>query len=631
MCGIVGIVAAPQKLAAAASSARAAALARIRHRGPDSQGEFTDDRVWLGHARLRILDLSDAGCQPMLAPDGRQVICYNGEVYNFRELADELTLDDLRSHSDTEVVLRAFGRLGPAAFGRLNGIFAFALYDRRAEQVYLVRDRLGVKPLYYKLDGERLAFASELGALVTLLDGEVSCDRAALHEWLYYGATLGPRTLYADVGKLLPGHYIVLDLRTMSARTVQYWSAAAQATAAATPDPRAGTVAETRHLLETAVGRQLVSDVPVGVFLSGGVDSSAITAFATRHSPTRLATYSVGFDFARGPNELPMARRVAALFGTDHHELHVRGADIADVVERLVQHHGLPFSDAANIPLYLLGREVREDVKVVLQGDGGDELFGGYSRYTTLSFPATSRLLAKGLGIVNSAMPHTAAYYRRRRYARALAPRDPAQIMALLLTEEDALDHPEDVFKPAFREEVLRGDPFMRYRECRTLVAHAPLLDQMFLLDAMIILPDIFLEKVDRATMAVGLEVRVPFLDADLVDFCLALPGRDKVRRGRKKWLLKEALRGIVPDEVLFGKKKGFSVPYGEWLRDPLAPLFHDHLACFEARFPEVFSGDSVRAMLAAHQSGERSRAFLLWKLLNLMIWANGQGPRFTL
>jgi asparagine synthase (glutamine-hydrolysing) len=596
----------------------------MKHRGPDAQGEYADGNLWLGHFRLSILDLSDSGRQPMATRDGRFVICYNGEVYNYRDLAAELSLDSLRSHSDTEVVLRAFEALGVDSFVKLNGMFAFAVYDKQARRLWLVRDRLGIKPLYYRLDGEGLCFGSEIKVLTALASERSSCDLSSLHEWLYYGNTLGGRTLYRGIQQLLPGHYLELDLTTFGHEVRAYWSLPRQANASHTVNASTlELIAETRRLLEHAVRRQLVSDVPVGVFLSGGVDSSAITAFASRHYQGRLSTYSAGFDGQEAVDERPQARRVANLFGTDHHELYITGGDVADLVERMVYHHDMPFSDAANIPLYVMASQISATTKVVLQGDGGDELFGGYRRHVTLSHYRLFHFLARRCQPLHSLTPKSAFHYRVQRYLKAFATQDIGSTMALLLTLEEVSSAPASMFTPRFRQAIAQSDPFARYRQCQRSVAEHDTGNQMSLVDLMIELPDIFLEKVDRATMAVSLEVRVPFLDHDLVDYVVRIPGSKKIPWGRKKWLLKKALTGIVPDYVLHGPKTGFNVPFGSWLRTALKPLFFDHLSKFEGDRPGVLNTARVNELYRTCETGPRGQSYMLWKVLNFMVWCN--------
>lgn len=630
MCGIAGFIARNGIDQESQGASFARALDSMHHRGPDSRGEFQDDRVWLGHVRLSILDLSAAGSQPMTSVDDRFIICYNGEVYNFAELVKSLGIDGLRSHSDTEVILNAFQKFGVSVVPQLNGMFAFSIYDRLQKKLWLVRDRLGIKPLYYRLDARGLAFASEIKGLAPFDPGQSQCDLSSMHEWLFYGNALGERTLYQGVRQLLPGHYLELDIRSFACRMQEYWSPQRQAALAQVRDSTSGMIADVRRLLEQAVRRQLVSDVPVGVFLSGGIDSSAITAFATRHYGGKLATYSAGFDYDQGVNELPKARQIAQLYGTEHNEVHISGFEIADTVEKLVHHHDLPFSDAANIPLYLLASKVAGKTKVVLQGDGGDELFGGYRRYTTLSYLKYFQWLIPAGQFINGLTGKSAQYYRRQRYLNALSADDVYLQMALLMTEEDSKSHPSAMFSAELRQEIERHDPFLRYRQCQSIFTDQDIVNQMAFVDSMIVLPDIFLQKVDRSTMAASLEVRVPFLDHDLVDYCMRIPGFRKVPLGQKKWLLKKSLEGLVPNDVLYGKKTGFGVPFGYWVRGALKPLFFDHLAQFQRTRPGVLDEKVIRCWYDEHASRRRDRSFLLWKLLNFMIWANQTGVGFT-
>lgn len=631
MCGIAGFVSRIGSDPEGTGRWLPDALDSLRHRGPDSRGQYQDGCVWLGHVRLSILDLTAAGYQPMASSDGQFVICYNGEVYNFGEIARSLTLDGLHSHSDTEVILRAFAKIGVAAVSRFNGMFAFAIYDKQRQKLWLVRDRLGIKPLYYRIDERGLIFASEIKALLTMDPVIPECDLSSLHEWLFYGNTFGERTLYQGIRQLLPGHYLELDIATSEYSIEEYWTPKQQS---ALPQVQVSTgdmIAETRRLLEQAVKRQLVSDVPVGIFLSGGIDSSAITAFATRHYEGRLATYTAGFDFDKGVNELPKARRVAQFYGTEHNEVHISGFEIADTVEKMVHHHDMPFSDAANIPLYLLAAKISDKTKVILQGDGGDELFGGYRRYTTLSFLKIFRFLAKQGEFINKFTPANAHHFRRQRYLNALSSDDLAMTMALLLTEEDGKSRPAAMFTAELRQEIEFHDPFARYRQCQQYFENQDTINQMSLVDSMIVLPDIFLEKVDRSTMAASLEARVPFLDHDLVDYCMRIPGYRKVPMGRKKWLLKKSLESIVPNDVLYGKKTGFGVPFGYWLRGALKPMFFDHLEQFQHARPGVLDVKVIHGWYDEHVSRRRDRSFLLWKVLNFMIWANKSKINFSI
>jgi asparagine synthase (glutamine-hydrolysing) len=624
MCGVLGIATGPSGQGPGSAERFQSALASLRHRGPDVQGQYQDGNLWLGHTRLSILDLSSAGNQPMQSADGRFVISYNGEVYNFRELARENNIESLRSGSDTEVVLRLFSEHGIDSLTKLNGMFAFAVYDVQARKLWLVRDRLGIKPLYYQLNASRLIFASEIKGILALSPIAPTWETSTLHEWLYYGNALAGRTLYSGIRQLLPGHYLEVDLHSFRHEVHAYWSLKRQAGGALTaPTDEPCALGETRRLLEQAVRRQLVSDVPVGVFLSGGVDSSAITAFASRHYAGRLATYSAGFDFARGGGELPKAKRVAAHYGTEHHELHIAGGAVADLVEKMVYHHDMPFSDAANIPLYLLASQISGHTKVVLQGDGGDELFGGYRRYSTLNHYRLLHAMARPLQHLHRFTPRYPLRQRVQRYMHAFAAEDIATTTALLLTPEDRLLECGAIFAPRIRSALEKCDPFARHRECQEMFREHDIGNQMSFVDLMTTLPDTYLEKVDRSTMAASLEVRVPFLDHDLVDFVVQLPGRSKMPWGRKKWLLKSALDGIVPAEVLHGPKIGLEVPVREWLQTALKPLFFDHLSSFAHRSPGILDIDHVRSLFAQTGSRQRNHSHLLWKVLNFTIWAN--------
>jgi asparagine synthase (glutamine-hydrolysing) len=631
MCGVLGFATRPPGPEALELDGFRNALAKIHHRGPDGSGIYRDRNLWLGHARLSILDLSNAGSQPMRTADDRFVISYNGEVYNFRELAADRGMNDLRSSSDTEVVLRAFAELGAASLPRLNGMFAFAIYDKVRRTIWLVRDRMGIKPMYYRIDASGFAFASEIKAIVALKSGKPVCNVPALHEWLYYGNSLGGRTLHAGVQQLLPGHYLALDLDSFTHNVREYYCLRnrSKPTARTAFDSVEG-ASRIGHLLESAVKRQLVSDVPVGVFLSGGVDSSAITAFAARHYRGRLATYSVGFDFAGDANELPKARRIADRFGTDHHEMHIGGADVPAIVEKMVYHHDVPFADAANIPLYMMAQRISSHTKVVLQGDGGDELFGGYRRYATLRYYDTLRILARALQGLHRLAPRSPLYYRTQRYLHALSAPDLATTMALLLTQEDRFAHPCRVFAAEMADTIGQCDPFGRFREVQPWFAAEDLGNQMSFTDICIELPDLFLEKVDRSTMAASLEVRVPFLDHDLVDYATGLSGESKMPFGRKKWLLKKALDGVVPREVLRAPKTGFTVPYGRWLQTSLREMFFDHLATFARTHPGILNVEHIGALFARTGSGRQNHSFMLWKILNFLIWANLFDMHFT-
>jgi asparagine synthase (glutamine-hydrolysing) len=601
-------------------------VALVSHRGPDFRDAMASGPVALGHARLSVIDLSDDGRQPMNSADNRFTIVYNGEVYNFQELRRKLESTGVvfRSKSDTEVVLQVFLHWGVKALRCLNGIFAFAIWDRKEERLHLVRDRFGVKPLYYRLEiGGGLSFGSEIKAVLAAGGGAGSINWQSLHEFMYFGTGgLGSRTLIAGVLKLEAGQY--LEFSRSGAQRKAYWEFnQAEVQLEAGIDP----IFRVRGLLEAAVRRQLISDVPVGVFLSGGIDSSAVTAFASRHYGAGLKTYAVGFDFAADSNELPKAAAVAKHFGTDHHELFVQGVDLPAVIETLVVSHDDPFSDAANIPLYLLCKELGGGVRVVLQGDGGDELFGGYRRYALLAHERLMRFVASG-GKLARWLPLGQVRGRRvRRMVDIWQEKDPAVRMALLMAQDERTPSPLRVLGPAVRALAEKQDPFARYREIGSRLMELDPVQRMLWTDMQILLPDIFLEKVDKSTMAWGVEARVPFLDHELADYVMALPATLKMERGEPKALLKRALRGVVPDFVLDAPKMGFGVPYGRWLRGPLAGFARERIGAGLATKAGLIDGAVSVRLLDEHISGRDDHGFLLWKTLNLALWYEHYKP----
>jgi len=629
MCGIVGIAFRDQTVTASARARMDKAIEALKHRGPDSHGQRAKAEVILGHTRLRILDLSDAGRQPMETEDGALAIAYNGECYNFRDIARDLGIAGLRSGSDTEVVLRAFAAEGAACLPRLNGMFAFAVHDRTAGEVWLVRDRLGIKPLYYSLDSDALLFASEVRPLLELAGETPSCDPTLLAEWLYYGNSLGGKTLFRGIRQLIPGHALRLRIRDWTHEVRAYWSLAEECRRPAPSERGAELAGAVRERLSAAVRRQLVSDVPVGIFLSGGIDSSAIAAFATAAGGAPVKTFSAGFDDPSFPDERPRARQLAERLGTEHREFMIGGEGLQSVVEQLVEHHGAPFFDAANIPLWLMARAVAPQAKVILQGDGGDEVFGGYRRYRSLHRRRAMRVAALAAAPVLGILPESRLVQRARRYAHAFSQRDVGRTMALLLTAEGSDPSVLDAFGPAVRPAMDSADPLGHYARVAAQFDGLDACRRMSMVDLSIELPDLYLEKVDRSTMAHGLEVRVPFLDHELVDFMARVPGDRTMPRGRTKWLLKQALRGILPDEVLDGPKTGFNVPFGRWLRGPLRGHFADHLETFARARPGVIDADAVRRWIERDASGRIDLSSRLWKIYKGTIWANKFEVRF--
>lgn len=589
------------------------------HRGPDDGGTFIGEGVALGHRRLRIIDLSSAGAQPMTL--GTATVVYNGESYNFTHLRAELeTLGhSFCGHSDTEVLLHAYEAWGIKGLERLEGIFAFALWDSARRRLVLMRDRLGIKPLFYARRGGRLAFGSEIKAVFAGIDADRAPDQQALIEYLWYGNAFEERTIYSGVRAVPPGFRLILE--DGQERLEQWWQVEAWLDGVTPPANPQEAATAVRAAVDAAVSRQLVSDVPVGLFLSGGVDSSSIAAAAAVAGGRRLRSFSVGFDYDRGVNELPRARAVAQKFGLEHHELQVRGDDLEEVIASLVQAHDEPFADAANIPLYLLARELRGSIKVVLQGDGGDELFAGYRRYAVLCATRLWSLWPHALGALLHRLPGTSGA-RLARMADAAGNADPALRMALLLTLETLRDAPTAMLTNAARQRLeATTDPFAAFRRCAARFRDADPVQQMLLTDLALQLPSQFLAKVDRASMSHGIEARVPLLDERVASLAVALPAALKVRGTRKKLVLREAMRERLPAQILNGPKRGFGVPYEEWLRTSLYPFARATILADDFVEHLGFDRAALEMALGEHRSRRRQRGFLLWKMLQLGVW----------
>ena len=598
MCGIAGLL---RVDGAAADIAAARRMAQtLRHRGPDGSGAFAQGAVALGHTRLSVLDLSAQASQPMHSADGRFVLAYNGEIYNFRDLRRRLEAKghSFRSRSDTEVVLCACMEWGLDCLQRLEGMFALALWDGEEQRLTLARDRFGIKPLYYCNTGRSWVFGSEVKALLASAEAPSRMDWAGLHEYLHFGAALGESTLFQGVRKLPPGH--MLTLSAAGANLAPY---ASVLDAAPVADDQPSAAGKVRKLLEKAVASHLVSDVPVGLFLSGGLDSSGIAAFASKHYGGRLRTYAASFDVNPYDDELPWARQVAEHFNTDHQELRISGDDAAPVLERLVHGHDLPFADPASIPLYLLCAALKEDgLKVVLGGDGADELFGGYGLYC--------HALAEGplSGAGNWAVP---------------VDKGAAIFMARLLSADSAAAPLLKLVAPEVRRQLQATDPFRRYRELHHRLRHLSLAQRMMHMDCAIRLPDRYLEKVDRASMAHGVEVRVPMLDLDLAAYALGLPVAHKMSLDAGKLVLRQALRTLLPAKILMRPKMPFGVPMGHWLRTSWAEYLSSVLLDGGAARSGLFDNAALERLVQRHAGRQANHGRLLFQLLNLALWVS--------
>lgn len=581
----------------------------IRHRGPDDAGYFVAPGVALGMRRLSIIDLA-GGHQPIGNEDGTVQVVFNGEIYNYRELRGELEAHHrFQSSSDTEVLVHLYEEHGEHLVRFLRGMFAFALWDSRRQRLLIARDRLGIKPLYYWEADGGIAFASELKSLLALESFPRRIDSPALANYLALGYVPDPECIFENVRKLEPGHTLQWE-RGRRAEPTRYWSPVRA------EDPTIGeheAIEESRRLLTESVRYRLISDVPLGAFLSGGIDSSAVVAEMARQMDRPVQTFSIGFEEPRF-NEAPHAAAVAHAIGTDHTELVVR-PQVDALIEQVVGAFDEPFADSSAIPTLLVSTLAREQVKVVLSGDGGDELFGGYTRYQSfarrnMAIPAPLRHL---IGALAKRLPQS-AYGRNRLFEFSRSPqgRYAGMIAQSLAVEEGGVARPEVVRAAAGMDELL-----LRWFE---QVSGRDLQTQVMLVDSLSYLPGDILTKVDRMSMAVSLEARVPLLDHHLVEFAAALPSHLKVRDGQGKWIFRRAIQDLVPDSVLSRPKQGFAVPLQLWFRNELRHRL-DSLLHPESPVYEYVERGAVRRIINEHQSRRRSHNALLWRLVVLNLW----------
>jgi asparagine synthase (glutamine-hydrolysing) len=609
MCGIVGLVRFDHDKIPAGRLASAMADT-LSHRGPDDHGVWTspDGLVALAHRRLSIIDLSPAGRNPMCW-DGRLWITFNGEIYNFRELRQELERCGcrFRSQTDTEVILAAYDRWGVEAIHRLVGMFAFALWDAPRRRLWLARDRLGKKPLYYSVDSRGLVFASELKAMLIDEGFARDIDPVAIGLYLRYGYVPSPSTIYARARKLPPAHYLVWEKG--QAAVTRYWDPLDYVDRP--PGAQEQEVeAELESCLRTAVRQRLISDVPLGAFLSGGIDSSLVVSLMQEQMAEPVRTFTVRFA-NREFNEADSAREVARHLGTDHDEQFCGDDEVLQVVDRLPEMFDEPFADSSAVPTYLVSKAARERVTVALSGDGGDELFLGYPRYRyhasaswVLSLPRPVRL-AVAFGA--DRLPA-----RRARRVADVMRSDDLDRYARFITWWEPRDIERMTGRPAARP-VLYADVLSRMAATSD--------SRPGVLDLVSYLPEDILTKVDRASMAVSLEVRAPLLDHRVVEVALGAPTRFKLRGRSTKWLLRKLLSKRVPRSLIERPKMGFGVPLGDWFRGPLRPRMDDY--CRGTDLEDLgIDPVPVRRLWAAFNTGRGHRTDLLWQTFALVAWS---------
>jgi asparagine synthase (glutamine-hydrolysing) len=592
----------------------------MTHRGPDDDGAFCAGAIGLGMRRLSIIDLS-GGHQPFTTNDGNLALVANGEVYNFQELRAELERagHQFRSHSDCETILWGYLEWGlDELLQKLNGMYAFALWDGRSQQLIVARDRMGIKPLYYHFDGKVFTFASEAKSL---LPGGVraTLNHDALPAYLSLGYVPAPHTLFAGIHKLPVASFAVLKGAELKLQS--YWSLP---TAIDGRPNEAEWLDRVRAQLDASIAMQMVSDVPLGAFLSGGIDSSAVVAYMTKHASGAVKTYAIGFDgdvASRYYNELPYARKVAQRFGTEHHEILVR-PEVAKLLPRLLWHLDEPMSDSAFLTTYLVSEFARREVTVILSGVGGDELFGGYRRYLGEQYagryqrlPAMARAVLRRVAKRLPADRHS-RWLDMARLARAF-------ILSAELPFEDRYRSYIQMFAPEtiaslFGETKRDKDPV---DEAFAQADSSDFLNRLLHVDSLTQLPDDLLLLTDKMSMSVSLECRVPLLDHQLVELAASVPASIKMRRGELKHLLKKALGGTLPDEILHRKKRGFGAPMGAWLRGQLLPLMRQVLSQESVKARGLFNPQTVQRVMQEHMSHQADHTDHLQALMNFELW----------
>lgn len=627
MCGLTGFLLNAPIDNIPAQRRLEAMAATLHHRGPDDHGVWSDGRAGLGFKRLSIIDLSPSGHQPMGSDDGQVWLTFNGEIYNFQELREELESKGhiFRGRSDSEVILRGYQAWGDDVLLRLRGMFAIALWDGRLRRMLLARDRIGKKPLNYTFTSEGLFFGSEIKAILAWPGIPREADLGALHQFLTYQYVPAPLTAFKGINKLPAAHKMVIGLdengKLTRPQIERYWQLAAPRSRRRAIDMGEATQ-ELVHLLEESVRIRMISDVPLGAFLSGGVDSSAIVAFMARQSTSRVKTFSIGFENEEY-DETRYARMVAERYGTDHHELIVR-PDAVNILPKLVYHYNEPFADPSAVPSYYLAEMARRHVTVALNGDGGDEAFMGYQRYQSMQ-------TLSSIDYVPRWMRHAGAEVMKRLPVRGRLASRAERIAGLLRADDQARQHRYSFAITAFADEHKQawyGDAMRGYLEESALDILHPYLSEAESLvsganwsDIHVYLPDDLMAKVDIATMAHSLESRSPLLDQIFLEWALTLPENVTIPSGLTKAVFKKAMEPYLPNEVLYRRKMGFGCPVDHWFRGELKEMAYDLLLSPQTTARGIFKRSAVQSLLDDHCSGAHAHHSRLWPLLMMELW----------
>ncbi len=620
MCGIVGIVNSDR------TDIDQALLGRmcdaIRHRGPDEDGFYVKGAVGLGMRRLSIIDLK-GGQQPIHNQDRTAWIIFNGEIYNYRELREKLEKlgHTFYTNSDTEAIVHAYDQYGADCPKHLDGMFAFAIWDERTQELFLARDRVGKKPILYAQVNGQFVFGSEFSALLLHPAVDREIDTEALHHYLSFMCVPAPLTAYRSIRKLEPGHS--LRLRKGEIKLERYWQ----------PDfsqklkiGEAEAGERAIEVLRQAVKARLMSEVPLGAFLSGGIDSSAVVALMSELSSDPVKTFSIGFE-EQDFSELHHARRVAEHVGADHHEFIVR-PDALEVLPTLVEHYGEPFADSSAIPTYYVARETRKHVTVALNGDGGDESFAGYERYAAMRLaeryhriPAMLResVVRQAVGLIPSSPTKRSRVRDVQRFLGAASlPKVERYLRWVSVFDKGAK---QELYSDSFLNEMKHAEAGQLLEPWFARANGSGIVDAALLTDMMTYLPNDLLVKVDIATMAVSLEARSPFLDHHVIEFAASLPEKFKLRGLTTKYLLKRVLRKLLPQENLDRRKMGFGVPIGHWFRGELQPFLRETILSEKALKRGLFKPEAVKQMVELHVRKERDSSHQLWTLMMLELW----------
>ncbi len=613
MCGIAGIIV-KNKLPESVFDKYLESSRLLNHRGPDFTDHYRFENVMIIHYRLSIIDLDARSHQPYHSRSRDNCCVYNGEIYNFNQLRSTYDIQT-KTTSDTEVMLESFEKIGVEAVKEWNGIFSIGILNQSARKISLIRDRFGVKPMYYYEDDDVFLFASEAKVIFDWLPS-FNLNYDGISQYLWYGNTTTSQTMVDKVKKLEPATILEINLDTFKKESTKFWSIAGTKPTTKKIDTH---VSNIKTLLTNAVERQLIADVPIGILLSGGIDSSAIVGLASQHSGSKLDTYSVEYDYnAGGKSELKLAAMVAKKYNTNHHELKITSKNIPDLFSKLVFQYDEPFFDPASIPLYQLAKATSHDKKVILQGDGGDELFAGYRRYNIADWLGFWKYGAKILHAL-SFSSNASIRNRLKRMSYIVNEKDDGLRMAYFLSLDVPYKNPINVMSSESYDKLIKCNPFKPYQLLNEKYKNEDLVQKLLYADVEILLANTYLEKVDKATMLNSVESRVPFLDNELTEYVFSLPSSLKVRYGSKKFLLKKAVKGIVPDEILNGKKRGFDVPFRTWLKTDLYDFAH---AIFEEiPFTNLIDKTKLLHLLDEHKKGTADNGAILWKMLVFTTW----------